>query len=78
MFALARRQGYTQKQLEQCALICRQCHSALHDAIDEATLAAEFNTVEKLLTHESVRRFCAWASKQKCRNPRDVGLRVRK
>lgn len=74
----ASRLGHTQRHLEQVALVCRQCHSALHDALDEATLASTYNTVEKLLEHETVRKFCAWASKQKGRNPKDVFLKVRK
>lgn len=73
-----RRRGFSDKHLATYALLCRQCHNAVHSNIDEATLASSYATVERLLEHEGVWRFCAWASKQKGRNPRDVGLRVKR
>lgn len=46
-------------------MICRQCHNTVHRAESNDVLAAEFNTVEKLLAHPIVKGFVDWASKQK-------------
>mmetsp|Transcript_14469 Transcript_14469/g.20402 ORF Transcript_14469/g.20402 Transcript_14469/m.20402 type:complete len:263 (+) Transcript_14469:308-1096(+) len=45
--------------------VCRPCHSAIHRAHDNVTLAEEYSTVQKLLGDENVYKFCKWASKQR-------------
>jgi len=45
--------------------ICRPCHSAVHRAHDNMTLARSYNTVEKLIEDETVFKFSKWASKQR-------------
>lgn len=47
-------------------MICRLCHSGIHDLIpDEQELAEQYNTKEKLLDHPGVARHVAWVRKQK-------------
>ena len=51
---------------ERSIMICRACHSGIHDLIeDEKQLAEEFNTLESLLAHEGLQRHIAWVRKQK-------------
>ena len=51
--------------LNQVGLLCRQCHSAVHRIHTEWELAMEYNTVEKLLECDEVRKFAKWANKQR-------------
>jgi hypothetical protein len=51
--------------LQNTCEICRPCHSAVHRAHSNMELAMNFNSVEKLLSDESIRKFCQWASKQR-------------
>jgi len=44
--------------------ICRDCHDAIHDFMTEKELAQNYNTLEKLLTHEKVVGFINWVSKK--------------
>ena len=53
------------QMLQMSCAICRPCHSAIHKAHDNMSLALEYNTVEKLLFDDQISRFCKWASKQK-------------
>jgi len=45
--------------------ICSMCHSTVHGMFDNIELAEERNSVEKLLEHETLVKFCKWANKQK-------------
>jgi len=55
----------TREQLHTGLMICRSCHSAIHSFIDNKTLAAEFNTLEKLLTHEKVQGWIPYIRKKR-------------
>lgn len=46
-------------------LICRPCHSAVHDRFDEMTLALDYNTVDRLLEDSAIRKFAKWANRQR-------------
>merc|ERR1719321_1551366 len=46
-------------------MICRKCHSFVHNLASNDKLATDFNTVEKLLANESVQRWVSWANKQR-------------
>lgn len=52
-------------QLNATVLICRPCHSAIHRMISLEDMAAEFNSLDALLTLESVQKWVKWAAKQK-------------
>lgn len=49
------------------AYICHDCHAAIHEFIDNKTLAKKFNTVQKLSENQDVRNFVKWVSKKKQR-----------
>lgn len=46
-------------------IVCRQCHTVVHDAHDNLTLALQYSTREALLEDVRIAKFCAWANKQK-------------
>ena len=56
---------YTREQLNKCISICRPCHSAVHKAEDEETLATEYNTLGLLKEHPQIKKFILYISKQK-------------
>eukprot|EP00448_Togula_jolla_P022916 CAMPEP_0170583338 /NCGR_PEP_ID=MMETSP0224-20130122/8077_1 /TAXON_ID=285029 /ORGANISM="Togula jolla, Strain CCCM 725" /LENGTH=416 /DNA_ID=CAMNT_0010906649 /DNA_START=50 /DNA_END=1297 /DNA_ORIENTATION=+ len=41
-------------------MICRQCHNTVHRSASNDVLAAEYNTLEKLLAHPSLQRWMEW------------------
>ena len=43
---------------------CRPCHSSIHRSEDNRTLALEWNTLDKILSHKQISKFVAWASSQ--------------
>lgn len=56
------------------AMLCRPCHKQVHATISEPTLAAEFNTLDKLAGHPEIARFVDWVKKQ----PTDRRVAVRR
>lgn len=62
---LAKRTMLDKKALNVGIMVCRPCHSAIHRFIDEETMALEYNTLEKLLTHEKVQKWIPYAAKLK-------------
>jgi hypothetical protein len=46
------------------ACLCRPCHSAVHRAEDNRSLAANWNSVELLATHPSIVRWLSFRKKQ--------------
>ena len=65
--AAHRARGVTQAHLSRTLACCRQCHNAVHEAADEATLAASYASRDALLGHPAIARFVAWAAKQRGR-----------
>ena len=59
------------------ALLCRQCHSAVHRQLTHEQLAREFDTLDKLLTHPGVLKWAAYASKLKERSAAYPGLQLK-
>ena len=58
---------FSKKEMQSRGLmICRKCHSGIHDIIpDEKELADKYNTKESLLAHPSIAKHIAWVKKQK-------------
>lgn len=56
---------YTRETLAQGILICRQCHSGIHKAYNEMTLAKALNSLELLKQDDTLRMHFLWVSKQK-------------
>ena len=46
-------------------MLCRLCHSAIHDFWSEVELGKNYNTKEMLLAQPAVQNFVVWAKKQK-------------
>mmetsp|Transcript_34669 Transcript_34669/g.87408 ORF Transcript_34669/g.87408 Transcript_34669/m.87408 type:complete len:268 (+) Transcript_34669:266-1069(+) len=65
-----KKRGVSSKELEVSAYICRPCHSAVHKAEDEFTLADKYHTVELLLRHPKIQKSAAYFGKQAVRNVR--------
>lgn len=51
--------------LSRTCTVCRPCHSHLHKLHDEYDLALNYNTVDKLLDDDNMRKFCIWSNKQR-------------
>ncbi|MEL6349954.1 MAG: hypothetical protein AAFV53_43025 [Myxococcota bacterium] len=47
------------------AMLCRDCHNAVHRFIDHKSLGREWNTVERLKTHPELSRFIDWVRTQR-------------
>jgi len=45
-------------------LIHNICHQKIHATFTEKELKREYNTVEKLLAHESIAKFVKWVAKK--------------
>lgn len=63
---LVKRQVFSLVEMRsRIAYLCRPCHSAVHAFIpDHAEMAKDWNTVDRLLEHEGVRKWALYASKQ--------------
>ena len=44
--------------------VCRDCHDMIHNTFDEKTLWREYNTLEKLLSVESIIKWSLYFSKK--------------
>ncbi|KNC50036.1 uncharacterized protein AMSG_11909 [Thecamonas trahens ATCC 50062] len=67
------KKGYTVKQLNEGVNVCRPCHSAIHRAEDEETLAREWRTLDALLTHPAIIKWIGYARKLSSRNYSGLG-----
>ncbi|HIK45245.1 MAG TPA: HNH endonuclease [Leptolyngbyaceae cyanobacterium M65_K2018_010] len=45
--------------------LCPPCHKQIHTLFDNATLARELNTLEKLQCHPQIQAFVRWVRKQR-------------
>ena len=46
------------------AMLCQDCHNAIHRFIPEKLLGTDFNTIEKLRSNEKVAGFVSWVAKR--------------
>jgi predicted metal-binding protein len=60
-----KKQVHDESMLNEVIFICRQCHDGIHDFYDERTLAVCFNSLEKLLDDEALKKHFLWVSKCK-------------
>jgi 5-methylcytosine-specific restriction endonuclease McrA len=57
---------YSGEEMKAMVLsVCRLCHNKIHDIEKEKVLGKDFNTLEKLLVHEEIKKFIPFAMKQK-------------
>jgi hypothetical protein len=54
------RNTYTREELGQGIDICQDCHSSIHQFIDEKTLGESYYTKSKLLSHDKLRKHIRW------------------
>lgn len=59
------KKNFTTEQMNSGIYVCSLCHRSIHDFIPEKEMGREYNTLEKLLSHEKVINFIPWAVKQK-------------
>lgn len=53
--------AFDRREMEnRIALLCRPCHRNVHVAIENKELQQEYNTLEALAAHPSIRRFTYW------------------
>ena len=76
--ARLRARGLSQAELGAVLMVCRQCHSAVHEHIDEETLASSYTTADLLLGHAGVLAFVRWAAKQRSRGDANHSLQTRR
>lgn len=59
--------GFTEsgRSVHETASVCRQCHSCIHQFADERTLGEKYNTMEQLLSEETIRKFAQFQNKQR-------------
>lgn len=52
---------FTKVELQEVIMVCRPCHNAIHRFIpNNKVLAREYDSLDKLLTHEGLIRFVEW------------------
>ena len=57
---------YSRQQMSETVPACRDCHAAIHQFVpSEKMLGREFNTVERLMSHQGFARFVRWISRQR-------------
>lgn len=57
---------YTLEEMQTNVIsVCRLCHDKIHYVEKEKVLGREYNTLEKLLEHEEIKKFIPFARKQK-------------
>jgi hypothetical protein len=76
--ARLRASGFSLAELSAVLMICRQCHNAVHEHVDEETLASSYYTADLLLGHAGVLAFVRWAAKQRERGDASPYLQVRR
>ena len=62
---IRKRLGLTTEQLNRTTPLCRPCHSAVHRAESNDSLADKYNTIEALRAHPKIASFARYASGQK-------------
>ncbi|KAI8806390.1 hypothetical protein BJ742DRAFT_855160 [Cladochytrium replicatum] len=78
---MQKKKGMTKEQLGSHGVdICRPCHTAVHRLYSNRDLADRFDTLDKLLEDEKVRRWANWASRQRAapKAALKLGLRNRR
>ena len=55
---------HSKESMNEVIMVCRQCHNQLHALICEKDMDETYNTLDRLLTHEGVRKFAEWIRKR--------------
>lgn len=54
----------SEAELQETINVCPTCHKTIHRFFTNKELADSYNTLEKLLGDERIRKYASWASKQ--------------
>mmetsp|Transcript_28653 Transcript_28653/g.44870 ORF Transcript_28653/g.44870 Transcript_28653/m.44870 type:complete len:157 (+) Transcript_28653:464-934(+) len=60
---MKKQRGLDSRYLSRTVDICRPCHSAVHRAEDNTSLALKYSTIEALLKHEKIQKWIRFAQK---------------
>jgi hypothetical protein len=55
---------HTRQQMQAGLQLCKQCHTTIHDLVQEKELGRHFNTREKLAAHPPIARYLDWKRKR--------------
>jgi 5-methylcytosine-specific restriction endonuclease McrA len=55
---------YGRELLNRVAMLCRPCHSQVHDLFTEAELEKKYSTIELLKAHPDVIAWIEWVGKR--------------
>lgn len=64
------KRNFSREEMHRGAMLCRDCHDAVHRFIPHKVLGREYNTVARLMEHPDVARFVRWVSRQQGRRSR--------
>lgn len=56
---------FERETLNEGVYICRKCHTGIHKAYDQMTLANDFRTLKDILEDEALQRHFDWVGKQR-------------
>lgn len=61
------RKEFTFEEMKKNGLmLCKGCHKAVHKSVpNEKELGKYYNTKEKLLEHQNIKRFVEWVNKRR-------------
>ncbi len=51
---------FSREAIRRGLQLCKQCHVAIHEFVDEKDLGRNFNTLELLRGHPEIARYLAW------------------
>ncbi len=57
------RKKFTREQMNETIPLCSQCHKGIHDFIPEKEMGKQYNSLEKLKTHEKVIGLIQWLNR---------------
>jgi hypothetical protein len=55
---------YSKDQTHEKINTCTDCHKQIHALLTEVECARDYNTIEKILDHEGMKKFIKWVKKQ--------------
>lgn len=62
---VSKRTGVPKSELSARTVdLCPPCHKMIHKTFDEKTLAADYDTIEKLRADDTLQTFVGWVRKQ--------------
>jgi hypothetical protein len=60
------KKNFTRNEMNQGINICKHdCHKEIHLLISEKEMGKYYNTLEKLLNHEKIKKYLKWITKKK-------------